>query len=144
MELFLYVWLTVSALFLIMEYATRQAVAIWVSVGALASGVIAGFALEWYYQILAFFVLPVGLTLLFRKPLLMRSDKNLIRKTVQSSVGKYFELLTPITATSAGTIRVDEIILDVLAKDGNVIPENSTVFAVGFKGNRLLVEKVNK
>ena len=60
-----------------------------------------------------------------------------------SAMGKQFDLLTPITIKSAGTIRIEDGVFEVVCEDGAVLPEGALVQVVGFKEGKITVKDAN-
>lgn len=143
MYLLIYVWLIVCGLSLIVEYFTQKLIAIWCSIGAFVASVLAAFLLKWYYQVGSFVLTSLILTLLLRNPFLRRADKSYKRRMAFSAMGKQFDLLTPITIKSAGTIRIEDGVFEVVCEDGAVLPEGALVQVVGFKEGKITVKDAN-
>ncbi len=140
----IYVWLTVLALSLIIEYLYTKVIFFWFAFGAFAAVFFAGFNLAWYYQFAVFGGLSGLMIWLLRKPTLLMLEKNSKRKLAISVIGKEFALLTPIKLNLAGTIKVGNEVCDATTEDNSPLPENATVKVVGFKGNKFIVEEVKR
>ncbi len=142
MQILLYVWLIASAVFFIIEYVNQKAVFLWFGIGGIVSAILSGVSLEWYYQVGAFVVVSVVLTLSLRKPVLNSSDKSYRGKLANSVIGKEFELLTPITLRLPGTVKIADTVFEVLEQNGNVLAQNTTVEVVEYKNQKLIVKKI--
>ncbi len=142
MQVLLYVWLIASAVFFIIEYVNQKAVFLWFGIGGIASAILSGVSLEWYYQVGAFVVVSVILTLSLRRPVLNFSDKSYRGKLANSIIGKEFELLTPITLRLPGTVKIADTVFEVLEQNGNVLAQNTTVEVIEYKNQKLIVKKI--
>lgn len=136
----IYVWLTILALSLIIEYCHVKVVFFWFAFGALGASIFAGFEFAWYYQFAMFFGLSGLMLWLLRKPTLFLLERNSKRRLALSIIGKEFVLLTPIKLNRAGTIKVGNEVCDATTEDNSPIAENTEVKVVGFKNNKIIVE----
>lgn len=138
-----YVWLGVTAGALILEFVTNDIVSIWFAGGGLISMILAACGLQYYIHLPAFVAVSLALLFLFRKLVMKKLDNATIATNADAILGKDYMLLTAIGFNEPGTIKVNDVIWNAVAKEeGIAIPEGTLVRIVDIKGNKYVVEEV--
>lgn len=141
-----WIWLGILVGAIILEAITQDLVSIWFSVGALVSLVLSGIEMvPWYVETIVFIV--VSLTAVIgTRPLAKKLLNNAIRSTnIDEYVGKQVKVLKDITKFEDGEIRFHDVIYSacLLEEETESILEGEIVEIVTFRGNKIVVKKVN-
>lgn len=137
----LYIWLGITVLAVIVEFSTSEMISIWFAGGGLVSTILAGFWVSWYIQLPVFIVVSFVGMLVFRKYVMTKLNKNVEKTNADSVIGKDFALLTPIKFNSTGTIKVNDVIWNVITANPNEEVKEGTIVTVKeIKGNKHIVE----
>lgn len=137
----LYIWLGIIVLAVIVEFSTSEMISIWFAGGGLVSTILAGFGVSWYIQLPVFIVISFVGMLVFRKYVMTKLNKNVEKTNADSVIGKDFALLTPIKFNSTGTIKVNDVIWNVITANPNEEVKEGTIVTVKeIKGNKYIVE----
>ena len=139
-----YVWLAITVIALIVEVVTADMLSIWFAGGGLLAMVSALFDAQLIVQICIFIVVSVVLLLVFRKVVLKKlssgKEGNLNADAV---IGKEFELITAVGFNTPGTIKVNDVVWNVVCEEqSKIIPEKTIVKVVGLKGNKYIVKEI--
>lgn len=138
-----YVWLGITILAVIIEFATSEMVSLWFVGGGIIALILSAVGVPYYIQIPVFIVVSVVLLLLFRKFVMKKINKGDSKINAERAVGKEFKLLTPIAFNQAGSIKVDGVIWSaVTEEDHSEIETGKIVKVKGIKGNKYIVEEV--
>ncbi len=139
----LYIWLSVTIVALMLEFITNEMITIWFAGGGLVSMILAACKLDWYITLPVFLVVSFVLLLCFRKAVIKYLDKNKTFTNADAVIGKEFRLITPIGFNSPGTIKINDVIWNVICQDGFAeVAEGSLVKVLEIKGNKYIVEEV--
>jgi membrane protein implicated in regulation of membrane protease activity len=139
----LYVWLAITVVAIIVEVTTTEMLSIWFAGGSLLAMLATALKAPLIVQICVFVVVSLILLVAFRKMVLKKLSKGETNLNADSAVGKEFELLTPIQFNSPGSIKVNDVVWNVvLENQSKTIPEKTIVKVVGLKGNKYIVEEV--
>ncbi len=139
----LYVWLAITVIAIIVEVATTEMLSIWFAGGGLLAMLATALGALLIVQICVFVVVSLILLVIFRKMVLKKLSKNETNLNADSAVGMEFELLTPIEFNSPGSIKVNDVVWNVVSENQTkTIPEKTIVKVVGLKGNKYIVEEV--
>ena len=145
MEWMIWVWLGVTALSLILEFVTLEMASIWFAAGGIICMILAACGVGWEIQLIVFILVSMILLLSLRKIALKLLLKNSNTKTnANSEVGKKFKLLSDITEQEPGTIKINDVIWNVVSVDGSKIKKGATIEIVEIKGNKYVVKKGDK
>jgi len=145
MEWMIWVWLGVTAVSLILEFVTMEMASIWFVAGGIVGMILAACGVGWEIQLIVFILVSLILLLSLRKIALKLLLKNSGAKTNASGVvGKKFKLQSAITEEKAGTIKINDVVWNVVSEDGGPIEEGSQVEIVEIKGNKYVVKKGDK
>ena len=135
-----YIWLTLTIVFAVIEVATTDIASIWFAAGAFVSTIIAWFAPgSMVLQAMAFAVVTVA-TMYFTKPLL---EKYITKKTptnMDMYIGQNALVLSDITPDKAGRAQIGG--LSWQAKSDEVINKGEMCRIVKIEGVSLVVEKI--
>ena len=147
MEPMVFVWLAVFVIAVIVEAATQEFVSIWFAVGALVSLVTTFvFPDKIWAQILIFsFVSLVALAC--TRPLVRKMTQRAVRYTnVDEFVGKRVKLDKTVTKYEMGEIKVNGIIYSAILMEDveESIEKDSIVEIITFRGNKVVVKKINE
>jgi membrane protein implicated in regulation of membrane protease activity len=138
----LYVWLAITVVAIIVEITTTEMLSIWFAGGGLLALLATALKAPLIVQVCIFVVVSIILLLVFRKMVLKKLSKGESNLNADSAVGMEFELLTPIQFNSPGSIKVNDVIWNVVSEDQSVtIPEKTIVKVVGLKGNKYIVKE---
>lgn len=141
--MWLYIWLIITVVALIVEFATTEMLSAWFAGGAIVAMILAGVGVHEYIQIPVFIVISFVLMLCFRRLVLKKFAVKSSRLNADSVIGKEFELLTSIDFNQPGTIRVNGIIWNVITQDERKqVPQGSTVKIIKLEGNKYVVEVI--
>lgn len=139
----LYVWLAVTIIALVVEFLTSDMISIWFAGGGLVAMILAAFKLQWYIHFPVFLVLSFVLLLCFRKSVMKHLDKGKVFTNADAVFGKEYKLLTAISLNNPGTIKVNDIVWNVVCQDDFAeIEAGALVKVIEIKGNKYVVEEV--
>ena len=138
----LYVWLAVVAICLIVEFITFDLVSVWFILGGIVSMILVALGVELLWQLVAFIVISLLCLIFCRKPIMKLLGKNKSSTNADANIGKEFTLLTPISFGSPGTIKINDVIWNVIGeKDDTEISSGVKVEIVEIKGNKFIVKE---
>lgn len=138
----LYVWLAITVVAIIVEITTTEMLSIWFAGGGLLALLASVLKAPLIVQVCIFVVVSLILLVAFRKVVLRKLTKGETNLNADSAVGMEFELLTPIQFNSPGSIKVNDVVWNVVTENQSVtIPEKTIVKVVGLKGNKYIVEE---
>ena len=138
-----YIWLAVTVLALIVEFITSDFFSIWFAGGGLIALVLAVVNVPWYVHLPVFFVLSFVLILSFRKTVLKFFVKADVHTNADSAIDKDFILLSDISFNQAGTIKVNDVVWNVVTANPREEVKKGTIVKVKeIKGNKYIVEVV--
>lgn len=139
----LYIYVGIIVLALVTEFLTSEMVSIWFCGGAIVAIPLVLFGLDWFIHFPVFVVVAVALILCFRKIVLKFLDKGETLTNAGAVIGKEFELITEIAFNTPGTIRVNDVVWNVVTENcKDVIPVGKIVKVKNIKGNKYIVEVV--
>ena len=145
MEWMIWVWLAVTALSLILEFITMEMASIWFVAGGILGMILAACGVGWEIQLIVFILVSLILLLSLRKIALKLLLKNTNAKTnAVGEIGKTVKLLTDISDEKPGTIKLNDVVWNVVAEDGSEIKAGTKVEIVELKGNKYIVKKGEK
>lgn len=138
----LYVWLAVVAICLIVEFITFDLVSVWFILGGIVSMILVALGVELLWQLVAFIVISLLCLIFCRKPIMKLLGKNKSSTNADANIGKEFTLLTPISFGNPGTIKINDVIWNVIGeKDDTEISAGVKVEIVEIKGNKFIVKE---
>lgn len=141
-----WIWLFLFLLGIIVEAITQDLVSIWFSVGSLVTLVLSGFEfIPWYVETIVFIVVSLTAVICTR-PLAKKLLNNAIRNTnIDEYVGKQVKVLKDISKFEDGEVRFHDIIYTacLLEEETETIKEGEIVEVVTFRGNKIVVKKVD-
>jgi len=142
MEQWIWVFILVATLLIEVETAGTL-VSIWFSLGALVALIVLWLGGPLPLQVLMFLVVAIA-SLLAIRPLASNYFRGNIVPTNQDRViGAQAQLLTPITSTSWGQVKVFGSVWSVQSIDKKPIAEGTLVEVVALEGAKLIVKAVN-
>lgn len=141
--IWVYVYLGILIASLVVEFVTSDMLTIWFSGGSVVGLILAAFRLSWYIHLPIFLVVSLVLLFSFR-PLVMKMFSRKEEKTnAQTVIGKEFELITGISFNKYGTIKVNDVVWNVVCEDEKAVVKEGTVVRIkDIKGNKYIVEEV--
>lgn len=142
-----WIWLGLFLLTILVESLTQELVAIWFSLGSLIALILSAFpAIDWYYQVMAFAIVSLFLMILTR-PFVKKLLSNATRYTnVDEFIGKRVKVMKEITKYESGEVKLNDIIYhaNLLEEETESIAAGDVVEIVTFKGNKVVVRKINE
>lgn len=143
--MWVWIWLAITALALIIEFVTMELVSIWFVAGGLIALILTACGVSYVVNVIVFIVISFVMLFSFRKLALKVLNKNNNEKTnVDEFIGKTFKLLTEITESTPGTIKIHGVIWNVVTEDDSSIEKDNYVTIVRVKGNKFIVKKGEK
>ncbi|MBP5466486.1 MAG: NfeD family protein, partial [Clostridia bacterium] len=98
--------------------------------------------LHWYIHVPAFIVVSLVFMLCFRKMIVEKLSKPEQKTNAETVIGKEFMLLSPIKFNESGTIKVNDVIWNVIAENEETeIAAGKIVVVSGIKGNKYIVKE---
>ena len=140
----IYVWLAVVILSVVVEAVTNELLTIWFAIAGLICVILSAFQIEWYITLPVFIAVSTALILGLRKLSIKLLNKKCDDKTNADAVfGKKFVLLSKISLNQPGTIKVNDVVWNVLTENnGEVVEEGSLVKVLRLSGNKYIVEPI--
>ena len=140
----IYVWLAVVILSIVVEAVTNELLTIWFAIAGLICVILSAFQIEWYITLPVFIAVSMALILGLRKISIKLLNKKCDDKTNADAVfGKKFVLLSKISLNQPGTIKVNDVVWNVLTENnGEVVEEGSLVKVLRLSGNKYIVEPI--
>ena len=145
MEYMVWIWLAVFVLAFVIEAITQDLVSIWFGIGALIS-VCISFVTPWWIQLIIFVVVRT-IALVATRPLAKKILARNERKTnTDEFIGQKVKVITEITKFDGGEVKLNGIVYTAILKetDEETIPTDSIVEVVAIKGNRLVVNNIER
>ena len=138
----LFVWLGLLALFLIAEFATVQLTTVWFALGALVSLLLAAFGVDNVAIQIIVFALVSLLSLILTRPLV---KKWMNRRTQPTNADMVIGAEAVVTETISNTdgkglAKVNGSVWSARSVDDSVIPAGATVTVRAIEGVKLIVE----
>ncbi len=138
-----YIYLAITAIALIVEFCTSDLLSIWFAGGGVVAMVLSALGLSWYVHVPAFVAVSFILLFALRRLVLKRLDKGQTRTNADAVIGKEYCLLTPVALNQAGTIKVGDVVWNVITENPNDNIEEGTIVRIKeIKGNKYVVEVV--
>ncbi len=140
--MWLYIWLAITALAVIIEFITNDMVSIWFVGGGIVAMILSACGLSWYIHLPAFIIVSLALLLSFRKVVMKLLLKNEEKTNAQTAIGQEYALLTAIKFNQPGTIKIGDVVWNVVTADPTLeIEAGKVVKIVNLKGNKYIVEE---
>ena len=140
-----YVWLGIIILTVAIEFFTFDLISVWFAGGSLVAMILAACGLNLYFQIPAFIIVSLVLLLFFRSIVLKKLNVRKQNLNADAVIGKEFSLITAIGFNNPGTIKVNDVIWNVITENQqDEIKENTIVEVIGLKGNKYIVKEIKK
>jgi membrane protein implicated in regulation of membrane protease activity len=141
-EALVWIWLAVFILSIVLEAATVDFVAIWFSIAALPSFIMALLNISFEIQ-LTFFVLVSILLLVFTRPYMVKYFKtNRVKTNAQTVIGKTAVVTEKILPNEIGKVKLRGISWSAISNDE--IEKGSKVRVLDIEGVKLIVELLEK
>lgn len=138
----IYVWLFLLVLMIIAELATLTAlVTIWFIPPAMIALILAYFNVSVWIQIVVFLIVSIFNLAQTKKIVKFLERKPKFQSNSDSLINKEAILLTAITETSKGTLKINDVTWYVKTIDDTELEEGTVVKIQAIKGNTLIVEK---
>jgi membrane protein implicated in regulation of membrane protease activity len=132
---------------IVIEAVTQDLVSIWFSVGGLVSMILSGFEfIPWYIETIVFVVVSLTAVICTR-PLAKKLLSNALRSTnIDEYVGKQVKVLKDISKFENGEVRFNDVIYSacLMEEETDPIKEGEIVEVVTFRGNKIVVKKIEE
>ena len=135
-----YIWLTLTIVFVVIEVATTDISSIWFAAGALVATIIAWLAPDTMVLQAVVFAAVTVLTMYFTKPLLTKYITKKTPTNMDMYIGKNAQAQTDITPDKPGRASIGG--LSWQAKSNQVINSGEMCKIVQIEGVSLIVEKI--
>lgn len=140
MDWFIWLWLGIIIVTLLLEFATSDMVAIWFTLAAIPSFILALLKVDQVIQIVVFMVIAIILLVLTR-PLVMKYFKtNEIKSNVDAIVGQTAVVVKEITPDTIGRVKIRAVEWSAISKETIAINEHVRILDV--EGVKVIVEKL--
>lgn len=141
-----WIWLFLFIMGIVIEAVTQDLVSIWFSVGGLVSMILSGFEfIPWYIETIVFVVVSLTAVICTR-PLAKKLLSNALRSTnIDEYVGKQVKVLKDISKFENGEVRFNDVIYSacLMEEETDPIKEGEIVEVVTFRGNKIVVKKID-
>lgn len=135
-----YIWLGVIAVAVFTEAVTSELVSVWFIAGGIVALIASLLGASWYITVPLFIAVSVISMIVFRKIVIKYFRKSEIKTNAESVIGKDYELLTDISFNNAGTIKVNDVIWNVVTDNEKDEVKAGTIVTVKeIKGNKYIV-----
>ena len=145
-EYMVWVWLSVFVLTIVIEAISQALISIWFFLGSIIALILSAFPIiPWYAEVVVFAAVSF-LTLALTRPLAKRLLFNATRYTnVDELVGKRVKVIREISKFENGEVKIHDIIYNasLLEEETETIKKDEVVEIVTFKGNKVVVRKIN-
>lgn len=142
MTVWIWIWLAIIVLSVVIEAVTMELVSCWCIVGGICALILALCHVPVEIQWIVFGVVSVALLLGLRKVTHKLLIKDNEKTNVEAEFGKTAVLITPITKSELGTIKIKGIVWTVTTADHSEIDAGETVQLVNIDGNKYIVKKL--
>ena len=138
----LFVWLGLLALFLIAEFATVQLTTVWFAVGALVSLLLAAFGVDNVAVQIIVFALVSLIMLILTRPLVKKWMRRRTQPTnADMVIGEQAVVTEAIdNAQAEGLVKVKGAVWSARSADDSRIPVGAAVTVKAIEGVKLIVE----
>ena len=140
------IWLFIFLLGIVVEAVTQDLVSIWFSIGGLVSMILSGFDfIPWFVEVIVFIVVSLTAVICTR-PFAKKLLNNALRSTnIDESIGKQVLVRKEISKFVDGEIKLHDVIYTacLMEEEKETIAEGEIVEVVTFRGNKVVVKKVN-
>ena len=138
----LFVWLGLLALFLIAEFATVQLTTVWFAVGALVSLLLAAFGVDNVAVQIIVFALVSLIMLILTRPLVKKWMRRRTQPTnADMVIGEQAVVTEAIdNAQAKGLVKVKGAVWSARSADDSRIPVGAAVTVKAIEGVKLIVE----
>jgi membrane protein implicated in regulation of membrane protease activity len=143
MDIWIWVWVAVIVISAIIEAITTDLTSIWFTVGGIIALIICICGAPEIAQVIPFGIVSLLCILTIRPVVKKTISKQTIETNISSLVGRKETLITPITHKTKGTIKINDVIWNVVSEDNSEIKANTEIEIVSVSGNKLIVKKVN-
>lgn len=139
-----WVWLIVLILMVVVEALTPAAlICIWFAVGALASGILALFGVDFWIQLVVFGVVSVCVLLIFR-PLASRYVKNnRVPTNYDQYIGKMGVVIKTIEPNEWGMVKIENATWSAKGWQCTRIEAGAKVEVMAIEGVKLIVKQIS-
>ena len=142
MDIWIYVWLAVTAVAMIVEFLTSELVSVWFIGGGIVAIILAAVGLEWYVHLPVFIVLSIILMLCFRSVIKKKLNSQTVLTNAETVIGETFVLIKGITFDSVGEIKIGDIIWSATTENKTEIAAGKKVKILRIEGNKYIVEEI--
>jgi membrane protein implicated in regulation of membrane protease activity len=137
-------WLALAILFAVIEGLTMGLTTIWFTLGALITIPLALFKIPFWWQVLLFLLISLGL-LIFTRPVAIKKFKvGNIKTNSEELIEKIGTVTTAIPPLDKGLVKVGGQIWTAASEDGSVIPQGALVRIKKIEGVTLYVQLEEK
>lgn len=141
--LWVWIWLGVVVVSLIVEFVTFELVTVWFALGGIVALIMAACGVMPLVHVIVFSVVSLCALLGLRGICMKALTKNKADTNTDLIIGKSYKLLTDITPTTRGTIKVNDIVWDVKTADDKPVTAGTWVVAQEISGNKIIVSVDN-
>jgi membrane protein implicated in regulation of membrane protease activity len=140
-EYMIWIWLALFVVAAIFEFVTLDLVSIWFAIASIPSFIMSLLNVNVAVQVITFIVVSFGL-LLFTRPVALKYFKtNEIRTNVDSIIGMTGTVISRITPSTIGRVKIRGIEWSAISKNTLEIEEQVRVLDV--EGVKLIVESIS-
>ena len=142
MTTWVWIWLGITAMFVVVEACTMEMVSFWCIFGAIVAMILAILNVPVWAQWLTFGIVSVVLLLCLRRFVQKFLSKGESRTNADAEFGNTAILLTPIKRNECGTIKLKGIVWSATTQDKTEIDAGETVELLSIEGNKYIVKKI--
>ncbi len=144
--MWIWVWLGIVAVTLVFEFVTMEMASIWFSLGAFVALILSACGASLEAQWIVFGVVSIASILGLRKVSLkwLQRDEGQKVTSKELTIGKQFELLTSISKTTPGTIKINGVEWSAICKIQPTVDAGTMVEVVELVGNKYVVKPVKE
>ena len=141
MDAIFYVWLGVIVAAVVVESLTADLISVWFVGGGIVALVLELCGVDETWQLLAFFLVSLGLLISLRTPLKKKLDKQTVLTNADSLVGLQCTMRKETSFECPGEVKVRDVVWTAVAEDEKAqIAAGTLVTVVAIKGNKLIVK----
>lgn len=132
-------WITVAAVFAIVEAVTASLVSIWFVIGAVVTAFVAAAGAAMWVQI-PVFLLVSAVVLVLTKPLIKKMKKPAVPTNADRLIGTKAVVIEEINPElNLGRVKASGMEWSAKSRGGEVIPEGTVISIVGIEGVKLII-----
>lgn len=139
----IWVWVGIVVISAIVEAFSMDMTSIWITCGGIIGLIICAiFPEAIFWQILPFIIVTT-LCIIFLRPITKKLiSKKTVATNVSSFVGKKSKLISAITESDLGTLKINGIIWNAKTNDNSIINAGEEVEIIDIEGNKVIVKQI--